>query len=369
MFTNFFERAHNANAEFVTLGDLSQRVRAEQAAHINVQTVGNTITATVTPDASAPDLGKFALNLDNNPGQVIKSVQNWYAYDQDSVFIPKDGGQFTINLGTTQDDVTHIDKLPSRADLITVDGDGSALNFTMDGDGQVVVHLQPLASKQVAIVGSLDAALQGNELGVTLHTSGQHTVSVKDGGVVPNGVEGVIHYLDQQNNDYATLFHFADNTTWTQFRDVSGNAAWSDFTSYSDAQNQTYAQLVHERDGSGWTQFWDATGIAAWKDFTSYSNANNQYYAQTVHERDGTGWTQFWDVKNEGTWDQYASYVDGQGRKFEEYILNDDRTVARAFWDVDNQHEWATYTQVYDAAGQLIHYYGTNHDGTTWVTL
>ena len=43
-------------------------------------------------------------------------MANWYAYDSDSVFVAKAGGTFTINLGNTPDDVTHITKLPDRAE-------------------------------------------------------------------------------------------------------------------------------------------------------------------------------------------------------------------------------------------------------------
>ena len=368
-FTNFWARAYNANAEFVTLDDLAKRMSAHEKVHVDTQVVGSTIRATVTPDASAPDVGKFALNLNNAGGQVIKNVQNWYAYDKDSVFVDKNGGEYVINLGTTQDDVTHISKLPTRADLLSVSGDGKTISFAIEGDGQIQVHLKPLESNQVAVVGALDAVLEGSEMYVRVPTHGEHSISIADGGILQTGREGVIRYYDQADANYASLYQFADNNGWLQFADVSGQAEWKDFTTYSNANSQYYAQLVHQDDGSGWTQFWDVESTGEWLDFTSYSNAEGKYYAQLVHQRDGTGWTQFWDVKNEGTWDEYASYVDGQGRKFEEYILNDDDSVARAYWDVNNQHEWAHYTKIFNPAGQLISHYGTNDDGTNWVAV
>ena len=49
---------------------------------------------------------------------------------------------FTVTLGTTQDDVTHVDYLPMRADLQSVTGDGSNLTFSMTGDGTVDVHVK-----------------------------------------------------------------------------------------------------------------------------------------------------------------------------------------------------------------------------------
>jgi Polysaccharide deacetylase len=369
MYTDFWQMAYNANAEFVTLDDLSQRISAEQKAHITTQMVGNTITATVTPDPSAPDLGKFALNLDNGNGQVIKSVQNWYAYDQDKVFVPKDGGQFVITLGPTQDDVTHIDKLPSRADLLTVSGDGQSLNFQIDGQGEVDVHLKSPSSKQVAVIGNLDAVLRGSEMEVTFGTAGQHAVSIVDGGIVPVASDGVIYYLDSQDQEYAKLFHLSDGTGRIEFQDTTGGAEWSDYTSYTDAQNAQVAQTVNQRDGSGWTQFWDVSGKDSWSDFASYLDTQDRLYAQTVHERDGSGWTEFWNVSNQGAWSEFASYIDAQGRLYSTTTINQDGSKVVFYKDVDNAYDWATYTQVQDATGKIISYYGTNHDGSTWVAV
>ena len=111
------------------------RIAAQEKAHINYTTVGNTITATVTPDPTAPDLGEMALDVINGGTEVIQNVTNWYAYNAQELFLPRNGGTFTINLGTTQDDVTHIASLPMRGDLLSVTGDGLNLSFSMVGDG------------------------------------------------------------------------------------------------------------------------------------------------------------------------------------------------------------------------------------------
>ena len=81
--------------------------------------------------------------------QVIQSVTNWYAYNTQELFLDRDGGTFTINLGTTQDDVTHIAALPMRGDLLSVTGDGLNLNFSMVGDGNVLVDLAGTATAVV----------------------------------------------------------------------------------------------------------------------------------------------------------------------------------------------------------------------------
>ena len=127
MFTNFIARAAQAGSEFVTLADLAQRVSSFEKSTLtySYDAVANAVTATV--GTTGTGLGTFALDL--GTGSTIKSVANWYAYDSDSVFVAKAGGSFTIALGATPDDVTHITALPDRAELLSLTGDGSELEL------------------------------------------------------------------------------------------------------------------------------------------------------------------------------------------------------------------------------------------------
>ena len=155
MFTDFIAYAYNAGYEFVTVETLAARIAAQQKATISETTNGNVITATITPDPTAPDLGGMALNVINGAtGQVIQNAGTWYAYDSDSIFLPRNGGTFNVTLGTTQDDVTHIDALPMRADLLSVTGDGANLAFSMTGDGVVDVHVKTPGANIVSIQGA-----------------------------------------------------------------------------------------------------------------------------------------------------------------------------------------------------------------------
>ena len=88
MYTDFIAQAYSAGYEFVTLEDLASRIAAQEKAHIDYTTSGNTITATVTPDPTAPDLGAMALDVVNGGTQVIQSVTNWYAYNAQELFLP-----------------------------------------------------------------------------------------------------------------------------------------------------------------------------------------------------------------------------------------------------------------------------------------
>jgi Ca2+-binding RTX toxin-like protein len=161
MYTDFITYAFSKNFEFVTEADLAARISAQQKAVIKTTTTGAAITVSVTPDPSAPDLGHMALDVVNGGAQVIQNVANWYAYDGSSVFLPKNGGSFVVNLGAAQDDVTHITSLPMRADLLSVSGDGSNLKFSIAGDGNVVVDLHTPGAQIVSVQGAPGGSLSG----------------------------------------------------------------------------------------------------------------------------------------------------------------------------------------------------------------
>ena len=59
MFADFIAYAYNAGYEFVTSEDLAARIAAQQKATLSETTNGNVITATITPDPTAPDLGAW----------------------------------------------------------------------------------------------------------------------------------------------------------------------------------------------------------------------------------------------------------------------------------------------------------------------
>jgi hypothetical protein len=189
LYQSFIQYAYNAGDEFVTTEDLAQRIAAEQAATISESTSANAtgnavISATVTPSAAEPDLGAMALNVVNGAaGQVIENAGAWYAYDTNSVFLANDSASpttpeaFTVTLGATQDDVTHVDYLPMRADLQSATGNGSNLTFSITGDGNVDVHIKTpsVGSNVISIqtsavgtgAGAPTATLSGDDLVLT----------------------------------------------------------------------------------------------------------------------------------------------------------------------------------------------------------
>ena len=177
MYTQFIAQAYADNYEFLTLEELAARTEAQQKAAINYTTVGNTITATITPDPTAPDVGGMALDVINGGTNVIQSVTNYYAYNAQELFLPTHGGSFTINLGATQDNVTHIELLPMRGDLLSVTGNGRDLSFAMDGTGQVVIDLETGTSAPI-VTGATVVSDVGSHLTLSLTSTGENDVAV-----------------------------------------------------------------------------------------------------------------------------------------------------------------------------------------------
>jgi hypothetical protein len=169
MFTSLIQTAYNSGAEFTTLNDASQRIKAFEQSNLQIVNSSNTlITATATP-APGTSLGKFSLDL--GTGYTIKNVTNWYAYNDNSVLLPTNGGTFGINLGGTPDDITHITDLPMRSELLSLTGNGEDLSFTMIGDGQVKVDLKEPTGLKLTVKGADSYSLSGEILTLNFNPS------------------------------------------------------------------------------------------------------------------------------------------------------------------------------------------------------
>ena len=137
MFENTIAKAYHSGSEFITSADVAQRINTFRDTKLTVDSTGSTITATV----NAHQLGKFSLAVNTEPGQIIHSVDDWYAYSDDHVFLGENGGTYNIQLGTSAASNTHITKLPMRSKLIDLSGDGTNLSFSFEGEGWVVIDL------------------------------------------------------------------------------------------------------------------------------------------------------------------------------------------------------------------------------------
>lgn len=234
MFTDFIAQAAKADLEFVTLADLATRISAFQNTTISSTVVGNTITATV-----GATTGTFSLDVDGqSTGQVIKSVANWYAYDADTVFLPKSGGTYTITMGAVADDVTHITALPMRAELTALSGDGRDLSFTVQGEGKVVVDVKAPGTDWVTVTGGKIASQIGEILTIDIGAIGVHDIKVgheANVGPVITAFGGV---------DHASTFMLENGTAVTTITATDGNAALGDTVRFSIANGGDGAQFA-----------------------------------------------------------------------------------------------------------------------------
>ena len=135
MFESLLSKAFNAGSEFVTADDFRKRLESFKAATLTLTRNGDNITAEVT----GSNLGRSAIKVDDN--KMIKSVDNWYAYNDQYLYLDQDAGSYNIHLGNSQDAVTHISYLPMRANLTSITGDGQNLSFSFTGEGTVEVEL------------------------------------------------------------------------------------------------------------------------------------------------------------------------------------------------------------------------------------
>ena len=270
MFTSLIREAYNDGAEFVTLDDASQRIKAFEQSQLFVETSGNTITAEVI----GSNVGDFALDVSGN--RTIQSVDNWYAYDNNSVFIPKNGGQFTINLGVTQDDVTRITSLPMRAELESLSGDGKDLNYSFFGEGKVTVELAN--QKSFSIIGADDFNFRGSTVEMTFDGINQHNAQILAATAGNDTIEGAAGrdfliggagndtiYGDRETGSIAIANNliinggFETNTnaygTWKNYSQLEG---WKPTGNDIELHKRLYGYSASE--GSSWVEL-DAGGI------------------------------------------------------------------------------------------------------------
>jgi hypothetical protein len=175
MYENTIAMAAQDNAEFATLADAAARITTFQNAQMTVEHASESV---VSVNVNTPNVGTFALRLNTEPGTVIQSVDNWYAYHGNQVFLDEDGGNFVVRLGGSADPVSRITALPMRASLISLSGNGTQLSFTLEGEGQAQVMLSGNPSNFTITGADSITPLGGNAVGINFDTLGTHAVNI-----------------------------------------------------------------------------------------------------------------------------------------------------------------------------------------------
>lgn len=171
MFEDTIAYASSQGTEFTTLANLQSRIRTMKDA---IYSVGSGVGIDVS--IAAGDVSQFALKVAE--GNRIESVSGWYAYDDDQVFLAEGGGNFQISVGDVPALVSRITKLPMRARLLSVSGDGNELNFSFSGKGDVNVTLSPGMTANSLVSGASSFTENGNQLVLSFATEAVHTVSI-----------------------------------------------------------------------------------------------------------------------------------------------------------------------------------------------
>ncbi len=173
LFTDTIAYAHNTHgSEFVTLDDMHKRIKSFQASSLQVQAQGDVISI----DVGGNNVGQFSVEVSSD--QVIQEIDNWYAYNDHQLFLPQNGGQFQVLLGSSQNDITRITSLPMRAKLLSLEGDGENLNFAFTGEGKVLVTLNSNRLAAFNVSGADSFSLNDNVLELEFIAYGSHTCSI-----------------------------------------------------------------------------------------------------------------------------------------------------------------------------------------------
>lgn len=179
MYENLARHAHQHNAEFVTVGDIEQRLRSFMKADFSIRRLANDMINISVQGAS---LGQLSILTQGD--KIIQSADGWYAYDEKHLFLPRQGGDFTITLGVTQAPRTRIHSLPMRAELLSVDGDGANLSFVFTGEGSLVVMLASEDDYELFSESVVEVSRNGRQLSLHFPRHGIHGARITRKGRV-----------------------------------------------------------------------------------------------------------------------------------------------------------------------------------------
>ncbi len=183
MYPDTFSWLRSMGTEFATVADTQQRIRTFAATDFRVSG-----TDPVTVDVLSTDAGRFSSKMHRQAN--ISAVDGWYAYDEDQVFLPKNGGKFVVHFGATPAEVTHITELPMRANLLSVTGDGQSMSFSFEGEGVVKAKVAANSLAGLTVAGADSSVLTGSTLQMTFGSNGVHTVVVTGASVTPTCTDG-----------------------------------------------------------------------------------------------------------------------------------------------------------------------------------
>ncbi len=175
MFESLISKAKNYGSEFITGKNLAERIKTFKQSAVELSSANGVITAKV----KSANAGQFALKLDKS--QTISSVDSWYAYNNNTVFLDQDGGVYKIHLGTPRS-VTHINQLPSRSTLVSLSGNGEDIKFRFTGEGKVEVMTKCNNPSSIKVTGGVSAfqKVSSNKISLNFATNKSYQETTVD---------------------------------------------------------------------------------------------------------------------------------------------------------------------------------------------
>ena len=175
MFESLISKAKNYGSEFITGKNLAERIKAFKQSAIDISSENGVITAKV----KATNAGQFALKLDKS--QTISSIDSWYAYNKNTVFLDQDGGVYKIHLGTPRS-VTHINQLPSRSTLVSLSGNGEDIKFRFRGEGEVEITTKCNNPSTIKVTGGISTfkKISSNKISLSFATNKSYKETTVD---------------------------------------------------------------------------------------------------------------------------------------------------------------------------------------------
>ncbi len=150
MYEDFIAKAKNFGSEFITGKDFAERIKAFKHSAVDLSLNNQTLIAKI----KSTKAGQFALKLKGS--QTISSVEQWYAYNEKTVFLDQDGGIYKIHLGTPRS-ITHINRLPTRSQLISLSGNGEDIKFRFVGEGKMEIITKCANPSSIKVTGEINS--------------------------------------------------------------------------------------------------------------------------------------------------------------------------------------------------------------------
>lgn len=161
--------------EFVTLDEYVNRFKAFQTSNVLVDYVG---TNQVDVEVQGANLGGLTVELP--AGKTIASAGSHYAYNGNKLFLPENGGAFSIMTGAASDNVTRVTDIDTALELVSVAGDGSMLDVMVKGQGRVDITFRQVTNGKFEVTsegGSVTYTSEGAS--VYYEDAGTYIVSVR----------------------------------------------------------------------------------------------------------------------------------------------------------------------------------------------